>query len=709
MKLSRSSVGDSTLKSSYSPLQDIGVLVVGEEDLPVSLLISLLESQGARVTHLKGHDIVSTPAGELSLTAIRMLSKAAVVIGASEAILDGSSGIWPRVRAMNPKVVTCGLPAFPSSVSAESMQYASDGVVSASCGVFGTPGAEPIYTDLPIPSIFAALGGAIGIATALVWLARTGEGQHVEASRFASTYFALGASGLLESHQLAGNRPDDPWSGPFLCQDQEWIWLNLPTRKFLARFVDATTLDNSLVGLTSWSGEGSSSDLAKGSLIRTDLERKLAALFMTHTSDEWEHFGADIDVPLSKVRRVPGLWNEQSPKALEIRLLPGVTGEKATRQRNFQRECRLPLQGLKVVDFTQVLAGPVAGRILADLGAEVVKINNPHEDGVGYRWSPLRYHADVNRGKYSVLWDLKSEAGGTHADKLLKDADVVIHNFRRAAADKLGLSPISLSERAPDAVQVVISAFGEEGVRSSLPGYEPNVQSIFGMVAGSEGPGGSIRLQPLAINDYGTGLLGALGAILAHHTMMTRDCATLSHVSLAGTARFIMEAASRVAADLDSGRTSWGARSASSATGENEASGLFETSDGWLYVEASSFEVLAKAVPGGGFDVPNDREHDVRLSKSIRDRFRVLRSDLLLSGLHKAGVTAASVRSRLDVMCDPWAQSSETVLDWRYRDGDITTVGFPVQMSRSPGRVRNWCSEPGKDERRFEDGWTVSS
>src|SRR5205823_9428851 len=83
------------------------------------------------------------------------------------------------------------------------------------------------------------------------------------------------------------------------------------------------------------------------------------------------------------------------------------------------------LEGYRVVDLTQVLAGPTAGRTLAEFGAEVVKINNPREEGAGYHTHVHRYHTDVNRGKHTLLLDLKREAGRGVLHRLVRDADVV--------------------------------------------------------------------------------------------------------------------------------------------------------------------------------------------------------------------------------------------------------------------------------------------
>src|ERR1051326_3785872 len=95
------------------------------------------------------------------------------------------------------------------------------------------------------------------------------------------------------------------------------------------------------------------------------------------------------------------------------------------------------LSGVRVLDLTQVLAGPTAGRTLAEFGADVIKVNNPHEEGAGIHLSRHRYHTDVNRGKRSLLLDLKSGHGQTILHELIERSDVVLQNFRPDATERL--------------------------------------------------------------------------------------------------------------------------------------------------------------------------------------------------------------------------------------------------------------------------------
>src|SRR5207237_5326604 len=141
------------------------------------------------------------------------------------------------------------------------------------------------------------------------------------------------------------------------------------------------------------------------------------------------------------------------------------------------------LEGIRVVDLTQVLAGPTATRTLAEFGADVVKVNNPREEGAGYRWQVHRYHTDVNRGKRTMLIDLKRPEGLALLWRLVESADAFLQNLRLGVAERLGIGYEQVRAHKPDIVYLSVSAFGYGGQWQYRPGYEPNAQSIAGMQA----------------------------------------------------------------------------------------------------------------------------------------------------------------------------------------------------------------------------------
>src|SRR4029453_13746416 len=167
------------------------------------------------------------------------------------------------------------------------------------------------------------------------------------------------------------------------------------------------------------------------------------------------------------------------------------------------------LEGFRIVDTTQVLAGPTAARTLAEFGAEVIKINNPREEGAGYRWQVHRYQTDVNRGKRTTLIDLKPPTGLGILWSLVESADAFLQNLRLGVAERLGIGYEQVRAHKPDIVYLSVSAFGYGGVWQYRPGYEPNAQAITGMQARMGGSADRPAGQPFPIYCFCTGLLGA--------------------------------------------------------------------------------------------------------------------------------------------------------------------------------------------------------
>ncbi len=178
-----------------------------------------------------------------------------------------------------------------------------------------------------------------------------------------------------------------------------------------------------------------------------------------------------------------------------------------------------PLAGIRVADFSRVLAGPHATMILADLGADVIKIESPEGDGTR-QWSPpvnavgqSTYFAGVNRGKRSIVLDLRSAAGLERARELAATADVVIENFKPGTMAKFGLGYDEVSAANPGVVYCSISGFGD-GLGAELPGYDLLVQAVGGLMSitgQSDAEGGEPTKVGVALVDILTGLNAVIG------------------------------------------------------------------------------------------------------------------------------------------------------------------------------------------------------
>ena len=176
-----------------------------------------------------------------------------------------------------------------------------------------------------------------------------------------------------------------------------------------------------------------------------------------------------------------------------------------------------PLQGIKVLDLTQYVAGPYCTQVLADLGATVVKVERPGTGDVYRRQGPVFVEGEsasfltLNRGKRSVELDLASAEDRERVDAFLAEADVLVENMRPGALAKLGLDYDSLAERCPRLVYCSISAFGQEGPLAGAGGYDTTVQALSGLMAMTGHPGGQPAKIPVAALDFGSALYGVIG------------------------------------------------------------------------------------------------------------------------------------------------------------------------------------------------------
>jgi crotonobetainyl-CoA:carnitine CoA-transferase CaiB-like acyl-CoA transferase len=178
------------------------------------------------------------------------------------------------------------------------------------------------------------------------------------------------------------------------------------------------------------------------------------------------------------------------------------------------------LDGVRVVEVGQALAGPMAGEVLAHLGADVVKVERPEGDDAR-RWGPPFWKDTspgflaVNANKRSITVDLKDREAVAWLTTLIGDADVLVQNLRPGAIDELGLGADALTKRFPRLVYCSVWAFGHAGPMRLKPGYEPMLQAFSGLMMMNGDEGGPPTRVGTSILDYGTGLWAAVGVLAA--------------------------------------------------------------------------------------------------------------------------------------------------------------------------------------------------
>jgi crotonobetainyl-CoA:carnitine CoA-transferase CaiB-like acyl-CoA transferase len=659
-------------------------------------------------------------------TAERLIRTADVVIENFRPGVMGRLGLNAEaMTAVHAGLIYCSLPGFASDDPRASLP-AWEGVVAAATDTYraarGADGATPTFTAIPIASTYAAILAGVAITSALYSREHDGRGQRIEIPLFDATFAAIGAGGLSVRGEAGGGRPDDFGGGNFLCADGRWVMLSLAKPRFQERFVRTAGLANR------FDPERIGSDKA----IRDALRAEFPAIFKTRTADEWEAVGVEADVPLLKIRTAEE-WMESdhaqqsgsvfelddprygpfaqpnSPLRLSLtdaqpaRPAPELDADRAAilAELDSSRAEAGPtngdapaprlkaLAGVKVIDLSQVLAGPTGGRTLGEFGADVVKVNPPDEEGAGIRFSVHRYHTDVNRAKRTMLLDLKAPGALDVMWRLLDEADVVVHNFRPGVMERLGVGYDEVQQRRPGIIYVSVTAYGA-GPWGTRPGYEGFGQASTG-VAARQGGDGRPAGQPFAVNDYGTGLSAAFAATLALFHRERSGKGQQGAAALAYTGTILQSPYLQ----LYEGKK-WDEPKGPTARGFGPLQALYRASDGWFFLGAHPTQLAELAcVEGlGGIEAFSGDA----LTAALDERLAQATVSEWCERLTARGIGAHRVVGVPELMQDPWVVAHGLSVTREHDTGEvITTVGPSVRMSATPVEVGRAAASPGAD------------
>jgi crotonobetainyl-CoA:carnitine CoA-transferase CaiB-like acyl-CoA transferase len=364
-----------------------------------------------------------------------------------------------------------------------------------------------------------------------------------------------------------------------------------------------------------------------------------------------------------------------------------------------------PLDGIVVADFSRVLAGPYCTMLLADLGADVIKVESPAGDDTRH-WVPPRrgdvgtYYLAVNRNKRSIVLDLADAADLDVAHRLSQRADVMIQNFKPGGLAKFGLDYESVRGRRPDSIYCSISGFGAGG-GAGLPGYDLLVQAVSGLMSLTGSSDGPPYRAGVAVFDVMTGLHSAFGILAALHHRSKTGQGQHVETNLLSTALSTMvnQTSAYVAGDVVPHRMG------------NAHLSLFPyeplpTGDGDLIVIAGNdaqFRKLATAL--GLEDLPDDeRFANVGLRNDNRDELRPILLERLAT---RSAQEWFEILSAIGIPCGPindvraGVELAERLgLDPVVSAGDVPTVRNPVRLSATPPRYD--LAPPALDEHGAE-------
>jgi crotonobetainyl-CoA:carnitine CoA-transferase CaiB-like acyl-CoA transferase len=352
----------------------------------------------------------------------------------------------------------------------------------------------------------------------------------------------------------------------------------------------------------------------------------------------------------------------------------------------------LPLRGVRVVEFCQIAAGPFAGLLLADMGADVIKVESPEGDGMR-NWPPhtggySENFASLNRGKRSVVFNLKNPMEVEQAIQLCLSADVVLENFRPGVMDRLGLGYEVLKSKKPEIVYCSISAFGQEGPRSQEGGFDVTLQAIGGVMSVTGEPGGAPVKSGVPLTDFAAGLYAAFSIAASLFEGKGRHI----DVPMLGTTLAI--AALQTSEYFGSGKDP---RKLGSAHPRNAPYQAFRCKDGHFVMAAGNDDLFRRACEGFEcvFLLSDSRfsttalraKNQVALKEILETTCANLTAEQCLGIARKHGVPCAPINTFSQALADPQVEHYGWVQPLALPGGAETkTFVSPLTKEQKPGR-----------------------
>jgi crotonobetainyl-CoA:carnitine CoA-transferase CaiB-like acyl-CoA transferase len=360
----------------------------------------------------------------------------------------------------------------------------------------------------------------------------------------------------------------------------------------------------------------------------------------------------------------------------------------------------MPLDGLLVVDLTRVLSGPYCTMQLADMGARVIKIEQPGRGDDTRGWGPpflgaeSAYFLSINRNKESLTLDLKQQGAQRILAQLLDRADVLVENFRPGTMDRLGFGYEAVAAKWPRVVYCSISGFGQTGPRRDQPGYDAVIQGEAGLMSITGESGGPALRLGVAIADIVSGMFAAQGIAMALLARTRSGRGQLVDVGmLDATAALLTYQAANY---FVTGRvpTRLGNRHPTIVPYET-----FDAADGEFVLAVGNDDLWRRFCKVAGLaDLAADErfatnrvrvEHYESLKPILVERLRTRSRAEWIAALNAEGVPSGAVRDLAEVFNDPQLAAREMIQAVEHATlGSVRALGVPIKLSDTPGAVR---------------------
>jgi crotonobetainyl-CoA:carnitine CoA-transferase CaiB-like acyl-CoA transferase len=371
-----------------------------------------------------------------------------------------------------------------------------------------------------------------------------------------------------------------------------------------------------------------------------------------------------------------------------------------------------PLAGLKVIDLTHVMAGPTCTLMLADMGADVIKIEKwPNGDDTRLSVPPkigdeAASFLMMNRNKRGIVLDLKSEGGKEVLRRLIADADVVVENFAPGAMERLGFGYEDLRKQHPGLIYCSLSGFGRTGPYKHRRGFDLVAQAMSGIMSftGERPDGPPVKCGP-PLSDITAGLLACVGILAAYSHRLKTGEGQWVETSLYEAALVQTYWQSTIALAEEKAPRAMG-----SAHPLNAPYQAFEASDGWFVVGGANQKqwlVMLDAIGATElasdprFKTGADRMANLEaLDALLSERFRKMPRAHWLEILDERGVPCGPVHDMLEALNDPQTLAREMVVEVDHSTlGPVKTLGLPIKFSNTPGKVRTGAPVYGEHTR----------
>jgi crotonobetainyl-CoA:carnitine CoA-transferase CaiB-like acyl-CoA transferase len=368
---------------------------------------------------------------------------------------------------------------------------------------------------------------------------------------------------------------------------------------------------------------------------------------------------------------------------------------------NMSEQINGPLHGMRVIELAHIMAGPCCGMMLADMGADVIKVEKAAGGDDTRRFLPPDINGEsaafmmMNRNKRGISLDLKSPDGKAALLKLLETADCLIENYRHDTMEKLGLGYETLAKLNPGLIYCEISGFGRTGPYAEKGGFDLIAQGMSGLMSiTGEGPGRPPVKVGAPVSDITAGILGAMGCAAAYaHKLKTGEGQRVdTSLFEAGITQTYWQSAICLATGIAPGPMG-------SAHPLNAPYESFKTSDGWLNLGAANqinWERMLGVI--GAPELNEDPKFATNktriqnrevLAATLAPFFAERTTEAWIAELEKVGVPAGPVLSIDQMHAHPQTRARDMVVSTTHPvAGEVETIGAPVKFHKTPGGVK---------------------